>query len=422
MGSFLPSFFSKKLAAGGTHLPRVSPTNQNLNSPRRRNMIDNEYIKQLQHELHRFPELGFDLPKTLAIVKRELDKIGIEYTEKYGKSSIVAEINPEKTNFTIAIRADMDALAILEQTGLEYASEIEGQMHACGHDAHTSILIATVKALYEMKEDIACRVRFIFQPSEECPVSGAKMMVDNGVMDGVDVIIGLHVGGCDSGEIGFCVGPHMAASRPFKLEFFGKSTHAATPHNGKDALAAAVRAYTSIKLMTSTEITPLEKYICSIGKLNAGTAQNIIPDYAEMVGTIRSFNLDIDKYIIDRIKGIAEGIKAETGIDYKLTTHLKSGVVYNDPKISELLMASAEKVVGKEKTVAVSMRLGAEDFAFYGEKAPATFFRLGISNVEKGYTVAAHNSKFIVDDDVLHLGAETFVQFVLDNMNGFENN
>lgn len=384
--------------------------------------IDNEYIKEIRHELHKCPELGFDLPKTLAIVKRELDKIGIAYTERYGKSSVVADLNPEKTNFTIAIRADMDALPITEQTGLEYSSEIEGQMHACGHDAHTAILLATVKALYEMKDAVACHVRFIFQPSEECPVSGAKMLVENGVMDGVDVIIGLHVGGCKSGEVGICVGAHMAASRPFKLEFFGQSTHAATPHNGKDALAAAVRAYMSIKLMISTEMSAKERYICSVGKLNAGTAQNIIPDYAEMVGTIRTFNLEIDKYIIERIEGIAESIKRETGIDYKLTTHLKSGVVYNDPKICELVKAAACKVVGEGKTVEAEMRLGAEDFAFYGEKAPAVFFRLGNYNEERGCVAAAHNSNFKVDDDVLHIGAETFVQFVLDNMNGIENN
>ena len=290
-------------------------------------IIDNSYIKEIMHELHRFPELGFELPITVGIVKRELDKIGISYTEKYGKSSIVADLNPEKTNFTIAIRADMDALAISEQSGVSYSSEIEGHMHACGHDAHAAILIATAKALYAIKDQISCHVRFIFQPGEECPQSGAKMLVENGVMDGVDVIVGLHVGGCKSGEIGVCVGASMAASRPFRLEFFGRSTHAATPHNGKDALAAAVRAYTSIKLMTSTELTPMEKYLCSIGKLNAGTAQNIIPDYAEMVGTIRTFNPDVDEYIIGRIKAIAESIKRELDIDYKLTTHLKSGVV-----------------------------------------------------------------------------------------------
>lgn len=383
--------------------------------------IDNGYIVAIRRELHENAELGFDLPRTVAIVKRELDAIGIEYTEKYCKSSIVAEINPDK-DFTIAIRADMDALAIHEQTGLEFSSKIDGHMHACGHDAHTAILIGTIKELYSMRSEIKCRVRFIFQPSEECPVSGAKMMVDNGVMNGVDVVIGLHVGSCKSGEVGVCAGPHMAASRPFKLEFFGKTAHAATPHDGKDALAAAVRAYASIKLMTSTELTPQERYICSIGKLNAGTAQNIIPDHAEMVGTIRTFNPEIDAYIIGRIEGIAESIKRETGIDYKLTTHLKSGVVYNDPDVCGLIKTAAAKVVGEEKAVDVGARLGAEDFAFYLEKVPGVFFRLGNYNEEKGITKTAHNSDFLVDEDVLHIGAKVFVRFVLDNMNGIENN
>ena len=233
-----------------------------------------------------------------------------------------------------------------------------------------------------------------------------------------DVIVGLHVGGCRSGQMGVCPGASMAASRPFKLEFFGKSTHAATPHNGNDALAAAVRAYTSIKFMTSTELTPLERYICSICKLNGGTAQNVIADYAEMQGTIRSFNLDIDKYLIERIESIAESIKREMGVDYKLTTHLKSGVVYNDPKISAKVIEAQKKVVGEENIAPIAVRLGAEDFAFYGEKAPAVFFRLGALNEEKGCVSPAHNGDFKVDDDVLHLGAETFVQFVLDNMNG----
>ena len=170
--------------------------------------------------------------------------------------------------------------------------------------------------------------------------------------------------------------------------------------------------------MTSTELTPMERFICSVGKLNAGTAQNIIPDYAEMVGTIRTFNPEIDKYIIERIEGIARSIEQETGIVCKLTTTLKSGVVYNDPKVAQLVRRAARQVVGEDKTVEVAARLGAEDFAFYGEKAPATFFRLGVYNEEKGLVASAHNSDFNVDEDILHLGAETFVRFVLDNMSG----
>jgi amidohydrolase len=380
--------------------------------------INNGYIKEIMHELHRVPELGFDLPKTLAIVKRELSLIGIPYTEKYGKSSLVAELNPEKEGFTIALRADMDALAITENSGVSYTSEIPGHMHACGHDAHTAILIGTAKALYEIRDRIACRVRFIFQPSEECPVSGAKMLVENGVMEGVDVVLGLHVGECKAGEIGICVGPHMAASLPFTLEFFGKTTHAALPQNGKDALAAAVKAYTAIKIMSASELSPFESFVCAIGKLQSGTSQNILPDHSEMAGTIRTFDPKTEAFLIGRIEQIAKGISEEMGVTYKLTTDPKTGVVVNDARIAALVRAAAEKVVGKERVVPMPKRLTSEDFAFYSEKAPSMFFRLGFYNEEKGCTKTAHNSDFKIDDEVLHLGAETFAQFVLDNMHG----
>jgi len=380
--------------------------------------VSNDYIKEIMHELHRVPELGFDLPKTLAIVKRELDEIGISYTDQYGKSSLVAELNPQKKDFTIAIRADMDALPITETSGVPYASEIPGHMHACGHDAHTAILLGTVKALYEMREKITCRVRFIFQPSEECRVSGAKMMVKNGVMEGVDVVLGLHVGECKAGEIGICVGPHMAASLPFTLEIFGKTTHAALPQNGKDALAAAVKAYTAIKIMSASELSPFESFVCAIGKLQSGTSQNILPDHSEMAGTIRTFDPKTEAFLIGRIEQIAKGISEEMGVTYKLTTDPKTGVVVNDARIAALVRAAAEKVVGKERVVPMPKRLTSEDFAFYSEKAPSMFFRLGFYNEEKGCTKTAHNSDFKIDDEVLHLGAQTFIRFVLDNMNG----
>ena len=382
--------------------------------------IDNGYIQGIMHELHRCPELGFDLPRTLAIVKRELSAIGVSYTERYGKSSVVCEINPEKTSFTIAIRADMDALAIHENSGVPYTSEIPGHMHACGHDAHTAVLIGTVKALYEMRDEIACRVRFIFQPSEECPVSGAKMLVENSVLDGVNVILGLHVGENPAGTIGICVGPAMAASAPFTLEFFGKTTHAALPQNGKDALAAAIKAYTAIKLMSASELPPFEHFICAICKLQSGTAQNIIPDYSEMQGTVRTFDRKTEAFLFRRIDEIGKSIAEEMGMSHKLTAHAKSAVVYNDPRMAVLVTKAAEKIVGAENVVPMPQRLGAEDFAFYAERVPAMFFRLGFRNEAKGCTKTAHNSDFKVDDEVLHLGAETFVQFVLDNMNGIE--
>jgi amidohydrolase len=210
----------------------------------------------------------------------------------------------------------------------------------------------------------------------------------------------------------------MAASRPFTLEFFGKATHAALPQNGKDALAAAVKAYAAIKLMAASELPPFESFVCAIGKLQSGTSQNTLPDHSEMLGTIRTFDAKIDSFLISRIEQIAKSISEEMRMTYKLTTHLKSGVVINDARIAALVHAAAERVVGKEKVVPMPKRLGAEDFSFYSEKAPAMFFRLGFYNEEKGCTKTAHSSDFKIDDEVLHLGAETFAQFVLDNMHG----
>ena len=184
---------------------------------------DKEYIISLRHEIHEYPEIGFDLPRTIEVVKRELDKLGIEYTEKYGESSVVATINPEKSHFTIGIRADMDALLIQEKTDLPFKSKIDGQMHACGHDAHTAMLLGTAKALKSMEDKIACRVMMVFQPSEEGVRSGAAELVKGGLMDEIDVIVGMHVENwLESGHLGVCKGSSMASSRNIKLEFFRK--------------------------------------------------------------------------------------------------------------------------------------------------------------------------------------------------------
>ena len=217
--------------------------------------VSNDYIKEIMHELHRVPELGFDLPKTLAIVKRELDEIGISYTDQYGKSSLVAELNPQKKDFTIAIRADMDALAITETSGVPYASEIPGHMHACGHDAHTAIALATLKELNAMRDSIGCRVKFIFQPAEEYAPSGAKLMAEDGVMDDIDVIVALHVEPTlNSGTVGYISGPRNATSDGFTLTFRGKSAHVAEQQYGRDAIMMAVRAYTDIEFIIAKEV------------------------------------------------------------------------------------------------------------------------------------------------------------------------
>lgn len=380
---------------------------------------DKDYIISLRHEIHEYPEIGFELPKTIAVVKRELEKLGIEYTEKYGESSVVATINPEKRHFTIGIRADMDALLIQEKTELSFKSKIDGQMHACGHDAHTAMLLGTAKALKKMENELSCRVIFIFQPSEEGIRSGAEELVCGGVMDEIDVIVGLHIENwLTSGYIGVCAGSSMASSRNFRLDFYGKTAHATLPHSGADALAAAIRTYNNIQYMLGREINPFSKYVCSVGKLEGGTSQNIIADHAYMLGTIRTFDMELDAFLIKRIEEIAKNTAGETGVEAVLDTSLKAYVVYNNPYISKLVLDSAGKVAkGIEK---MPEKLSSEDFSQYLTKKPGVFIRLGTRNEEKGCTTLPHNNDFMIDEDAFSIGTDACVQFVLDNMGGID--
>lgn len=379
---------------------------------------DKDYIISLRHKIHEYPEIGFDLPKTIALVKEELQSLGIEYTENYGESSVVGIINPDKKHFTIGIRADMDALLIEEKTDLPFKSKIKGQMHACGHDAHTAMLLGTAKALKAMENKISCRVMLVFQPSEEGIRSGAAELVNGGLMDEIDIIIGMHIENwLDSGNIGVCPGSSMASSRNFRLDFYGRTAHATLPQSGADALAAAIRTYNNIQYMLTREINPFSKYVCSIGKLEGGTTQNVIADHAYMLGTIRTFDMNLDSFLIKRIEEIAKNTAAETGVEAVLDTSLKAYVVYNNPYISELVLKSAEKITQTQK---MPEKLSSEDFSQYLTKKPGVFIRLGTRNESKGCVTLPHNNDFLIDEDAFSIGTDTCVQFVLDNMSGID--
>jgi len=381
--------------------------------------IDNDYIVAIRREIHEYPETDFDLQKTVAVVKRELESMGISYTQKYGKSSVAGYINPDKEGFTIGLRADMDALNITEKVQVPYKSKIEGKMHACGHDAHTAILLGAAKALKKMESEIKCRVKLLFEPSEEGMEKGAQMMCDNGVMNDVDIIIGLHIESLlDAGTMGVRSGFAQASSRNFKIEIFGESAHATTPQEGTDALGIAVRIYNDIQHFVLREIDPFENCVCSVGTLHAGTGQNNIADYAQMLGTIRVLDMNVDKFIIERLEKTVKNRAEEAGAKWKITAPLSTPSVYNDSEISNSVLRVLEKVVGKQNICEMPIKLGAEDFSYYQLRKPGCLFRLGVRNKEKGMEFDTHNSYFQLDEDVLHLGSRAFVEFVLRNMDG----
>ena len=383
--------------------------------------IDGSYILAIRRELHKYPELAFDLPKTLALIRRELDAMGIPYTEEYGQSSIVAFINPDCNGFSIGLRTDTDALPLTEKTGLPYASQHPGIMHACGHDAHTAMLLGAAKALKAMEKDLRCKVVLLFQACEEGELSGAKLMVRDGVMGLVDVIVGMHIENwLETGTVGICPGVSMAASHPLRIEFFGKTAHATLPQTGVDALSMAVETYNGIANMKATQMNPFDKYVCTVGMLAAGSTDNVIPDYAEMKISLRTFDTKVEAFIVENIRSIAESAAARRGGSIVFHEDTKALPLCNNPLVSQQLLASSSKVVGQDKIVTMPEKLSSEDFSFYVAEKPGAFLRLGTRNKEKGCVTLPHNNDFLLDEDALPLGSRIFVQFVLDNMGGMD--
>ncbi len=378
-----------------------------------------DYIVETRRTIHRNPELGFELPKTLSLIRCELEKFGVDYTEEYGKSSIVATINEEKSNFTIGIRADMDALPVQEKTGLAFKSKIKGQMHACGHDAHVAILLDTVRRLAEIRDKINCRVKFIFQAAEEYKIPGAKLLVEDGVLDDVDCMVALHVDpNTETGKLAIAKGPLNALSNGFYLDFYGTTAHVAKQERGVDAISVAVKAYMAIELMLAKELPSNSVCIFNIGKIQGGITSNVICDNVNMFCTLRTHDEKTADYVIKRIKEIIyHAAKASKG-RAKFTQLKCLPIVYNDELITDKLINSAKKIVGQDNLTDWERSTIGEDFAFYAKEKPSCMFFLGVRNQEKKCVYALHQDKFNVDEDALKIGSDIFVQFVLDNMNG----
>lgn len=378
--------------------------------------IDKEYIIRIRRELHKVPELSFDLPETLKIIRRELEALGIPYSEEKGRSSIVATLNEGVGNKAIGIRADTDALPIQEVRESEFMSTHPGKMHACGHDAHTAMLLGTAKCLKEMEKDIHCCVKFIFQASEE-GVSGANLLCEDGVMDDIDFITACHVvPHMKVGTIQLNKTCSNASSRGFRIKLTGKACHVSTPQLGVDAIAMGTRVYTAIQMMRAREIAPAESLIVNIGEFHAGTANNIVPGYAEMTGTTRSLNNEVDAYVYKRIQQIAESTAREMGGSAEVETYKFSPCLINDHGVVDMIIEAATKVIGAENiNPNKPISMGAEDFAYYTLKKPGAQFGIGICP-EDGKFAPLHNGNFIINEDGLTTAPEIWVQIVLDQM------
>lgn len=377
--------------------------------------IDKDYIIQIRRELHQVPEIGFELPKTLAIIRRELEAIGLPYTEEFGTASIVATLNEGKGNKTIALRADTDALPVQEQTELPFASTIPGQMHACGHDCHTAMLLGTAKALKEMESEINCCVKFLFQSCEE-GTAGAKLVCDDGFMDDVDQIIACHITADQPAGVVLigqdCVN---ASSHSFRIHLQGKAAHVARPHMGVDAIAMGARIYHDIQVMRAREIDPFQPLVIGIGEFHGGHANNVICDEVVMHGTVRALSDETDAKVFRRMTQIVESVAGDMGGSGWIESYNYTPCVINDPGVRDGLRTASAQVVGDCQIYERPGSMGAEDFSFYLQHKPGAMFNIGVAP-DMENIIPLHSGKLVIDEDALDIGPSIFIQFILNNM------
>jgi hippurate hydrolase len=359
-------------------------------------------IVSLRRDIHREPELGFDTEKTAEKVLAALEGLPLDIETGIAENGIVATLEGEGNGPTVALRADMDALPILEDTGLPFASETEGNMHACGHDGHTSMLVGAAHALSGVRDRLGGTVKFIFQPAEEGG-GGGKVMVDEGVADDVSSIFALHLWpGLPFGKVATKAGPIMAAADAFEMEVKATGSHGAMPHLGSDAIAIAAQIVTALQTIVSREVDPVEPAVLTVGEIGAGTAFNVIPDRAHLGGTVRTLNADLRQNMPPRMeelaRGIAKGMQGDIDLDYTFSYP----VTVNDEAAANLALDVAEDLLGGESVLELpSPSMGAEDFSYFLESVPGAFIWLGIGEDASGL----HTPKFAFDEDILPRGS-----------------
>lgn len=379
-------------------------------------------IRSLQPQLvewrrhfHQYPELGFKETLTAAFVSEQLRKWGIDHQTEVAKTGIVATIDSGKPGPVLAIRADLDALPIQEENDIPYKSKHNGIMHACGHDGHTAIALGTAYYLAAHRHSFRGTVKIIFQPAEEGP-GGAKPMIEAGVLKNpdVDALIGLHLwNNLPAGTVGVRSGALMAAVEKFQCTIFGKGGHGAIPHQTVDSIVVAAHIVLALQSIVARNVNPLESAVVTVGSLNAGKTDNVIPDSAKMLGTVRYYNPDFKGFFGQRIEQIIGGICQSQGASYELNYAPLYPPVINDKQIAELVQSVVETVVETPMDVIPNCQtMAAEDISYFLQAVPGCYFFLGSANAEKNLTYPHHHPCFNFDETVLGMGVEIFVRCV----------
>jgi amidohydrolase len=372
-----------------------------------------------RRHFHENPELGYQEFKTSQFVAERLQALGVEDLRTgVAKTGITALIRgtaagPAKTAL---IRADMDALPIEEENETVYRSQIPGVMHACGHDGHTAMLLGIARILLDRRDEFSGTVKLLFQPSEELPPGGAKPMIDEGALENphVDAVFGMHLAqDTPLGKIILRAGPAMASADAFRIVIKGKGGHGAHPESTIDPIVVGSQIVVALQTIVSREVDPNRAAVVTVGAFRSGVASNVIPDTAELRGTVRSFHPEVRQQLADRIRalvqGIAKAMRAEAEINYEFGYP----PVVNEPKMTALVREVAVETVGAENVVDGEPIMAAEDFSYFLNERPGCFFNVGSMNEEKGLVWTHHHPKFDFDEEALGVGMETMVRSVL---------
>jgi amidohydrolase len=393
--------------------------------------VQSKLVEWRRH-LHEHPELGNREFKTAAYIVEQLKGLGLDIKTGVGKTGVVAILKGGKPGPVIALRADIDALPVKERVNIPFASkdstEYNGQkvpvMHACGHDAHTAMLIGTAQVLCSMKKDIAGTVKFIFQPAEEGPPSGeeggAALMVKDGVMDDpkVDVVFGMHIESwIPAGDIQYKPGAFMASADQFTIKVKGKSSHGSQPWLGIDPIAVSAQIIEGMQNIVSRQMDLTKApVVITVAKINSGVRFNIIPEEAMMEGTLRTLDSKMRIDVQERMRFTAAKIAEASNATVEVNFYEKTLVTYNTPGLVEKMIPSLQAAAGKENVRPMEWVTGAEDFSYFGTKAPAFFFYIG--GMPRGNDAKNapphHTPDFMIDDSRLYVGVKTFCQLVMD--------
>ncbi|UPK70946.1 M20 family metallopeptidase [Chitinophaga filiformis] len=377
----------------------------------------------IRRQIHAQPELGYEEEHTSGLVKQELDLLGIDYISNIAGTGVIASLTRGKGP-CVAIRADMDALPMQEETGLPFASKVSGKMHACGHDLHTTMLIGAAALLKQT--DFQGTIKLLFQPSEEGPStdpekkSGARRFVEAGHLDDVQAALGLHVDpSLPVGQISYAIGPALACTGFFTIEVKGRAAHAgASPQLGIDAVVIASQLVQAAQTIVSRHTPPMETAVLSFTRINGGVAPNVIADRVVLEGTIRALNLDVYEEVISRLRKLGEGLGLIHQTDIIFDLYFSIPSVLNNGEVHGKLQRSLHSVFGQQNALEKVPLLAGEDFCYYSRKVPSMFYLLGAQDpTSPGYYL--HHPKVIFNEQCLPLGASFLARGAVELLEGF---